>query len=163
MSYTKQCVFKAFQLCCSYEVAPEATTAGREQINLKGKCRTVLLQKELRKKLLKYAKKQGIETGYIFRTKNGKPLDRSNICHDMKYLCASAKVDPQKVFPHNIRHLFARAFYAIEKNLAHLADVLGHSRGVHADAVMLSWVLRRIYPVALPRRKKPKFVQSAAM
>lgn len=109
-------------------ITVETTTAGRAQINLKGKCRTVLLQKELRKKLLKYAKKQGIETGYIFRTKTGKPLDRSNICHDMKRLCASAKVDPQKVFPHNLRHLFARAFYAIEKNLAHLADVLGHSR-----------------------------------
>lgn len=78
--------------------------------------------------LLKYAKEQNIEKGHIFRTRSGKPIDRSNICHDMKKLCAKAKVDSSKVFPHNLRHLFARTFYAIEKNLAHLADVLGHSR-----------------------------------
>ena len=95
---------------------------------MKGKNRTILLQKELRKKLLKYAKEQGIVSGHIFRTKSGKPLDRSNICHDMKKLSSEAEVDAGKIFPHNLRHLFARTFYAIEKNLAHLADVLGHSR-----------------------------------
>ena len=77
---------------------------------------------------LSIVKEQGIEGGYIFRTRSGKPMDRSNICHDMKKLCAAANVEPGKVFPHNLRHLFARTFYAIEKNLAHLADVLGHSR-----------------------------------
>ena len=95
---------------------------------MKGKNRMVILQKELRKKLLKYVKEQGIEGGYIFRTRSGKPMDRSNICHDMKKLCLAAEVEPHKVFPHNLRHLFARAFYDVEKNLAHLADVLGHSR-----------------------------------
>ena len=101
---------------------------GRAEICMKGKNRTIILQKELRKKLLRYAKEQGIESGHIFRTKSGKPLDRSNICHDMKKLSDTAKVDASKIFPHNLRHLFARTFYAIEKNLAYLADVLGHSR-----------------------------------
>ena len=109
-------------------ITVEAVRRGRAEIRMKGKNRMVILQKELRKKLLKYVKEQGIEGGYIFRTRSGKPMDRSNICHDMKKLCAAANVEPGKVFPHNLRHLFARTFYAIEKNLAHLADVLGHSR-----------------------------------
>ncbi len=106
----------------------EAVMTGRAQIQLKGKNRTVILQKELRKRLRLYAQKCGIESGHIFRTRSGKPLDRSNICHDMKKLCPQARVDECKVFPHNLRHLFARVYYKIEKNLAHLADVLGHSR-----------------------------------
>lgn len=105
-----------------------AAAAGRAEISMKGKNRTVIIPQKLRRKLLGYAKERNISSGYIFRTKNGKPLDRSNICHDMKKLCDSAEVDPSKVFPHNLRHLFARTFYAVEKNLAHLADVLGHSR-----------------------------------
>lgn len=109
-------------------ITVEAARSGRAEIRMKGKNRTILLQKELRKKLLRYAKEQGLESGYIFRTRSGKPLERSNICHDMKKLCAEANVDPCKVFPHNLRHLFARTFYAVTKNLAHLADVLGHSR-----------------------------------
>ena len=109
-------------------ITVEALKNGRAEICMKGKNRTVILQKELRKKLLQYAKEQGIESGHIFRTKSGKPLDRSNIYHDMKKLSNEAKVDSSKIFPHNLRHLFARTFYAIEKNLAHLADVLGHSR-----------------------------------
>lgn len=108
-------------------ITVEAAHAGRAEVRLKGKIRTVLLPRELRKKLLQYAKEQGIREGYIFRTRSGRPLDRSNICHDMKKLCEEADVDSSKVFPHNLRHLFARTFYAIEKNLAHLADVLGHS------------------------------------
>lgn len=64
--------------------------------------------------------------GYIFRTRSGRPLDRTNICHDMKKLCA--RMDSRKIFPHNLRHLFARSFYTVEKNLAHLAAILGHSR-----------------------------------
>lgn len=109
-------------------ITVEAARSGRAEIHMKGKNRTIILQKELRNRLMKYAKNQGIESGHIFRTKSGRPLDRSNICHDMKKLCTAARVDPRKVFPHNLRHLFARTFYAVEKNLAHLADVLGHSR-----------------------------------
>lgn len=109
-------------------ITVDALKHGRAEICMKGKNRTIILHKELRKKLLKYAKKQGIESGHIFRTKSGKPLDRSNVCHDMKKLSEEARVDAGKIFPHNLRHLFARTFYAIEKNLAYLADVLGHSR-----------------------------------
>ena len=109
-------------------ITVEAVESGRAQIHMKGKSRTILLQKDLRNRLKRYAKEHGIKSGHIFRTRTGKPLDRSNICHDMKKLCAEARVDPSKVFPHNLRHLFARTFYAIEKNLAHLADILGHSR-----------------------------------
>ena len=74
-----------------------------------------------------YAKDKDIRSGHIFRTRNGKPLDRSNICHDMKKLCRAARVNPEKVFPHNLRHLFAKCYYAIKKNLAYLADILGHA------------------------------------
>jgi len=109
-------------------ITVEAVRAGSAEINLKGKIRTIVLQKELRKKLLKYAARQNIKSGYIFRTKHCNPLDRSNICHDMKKLCQEAGVSRDKVFPHNLRHLFARTFFAVERNLAHLADVLGHSR-----------------------------------
>ena len=109
-------------------ITVETLNNGRAEIHMKGKTRTVILQKELRKKLLKYADGQEIESGCVFRTKSGKPLDRSNICHDMKKLSKEAKVDAGKIFPHNLRHLFARSFYAVEKNLAYLADVLGHSR-----------------------------------
>lgn len=109
-------------------ITVEAAKDGKAEIHMKGKNRTIILQKKLRRKLLKYAKVQGIESGHIFRTRSGRALDRSNICHDMKKLCDVAKVDSRKIFPHNLRHLFARTFYAVEKNLAHLADVLGHSR-----------------------------------
>lgn len=109
-------------------ITVEAVKGRRAQIYLKGKSRTVILQKELCNKLRAYAKKQGIKRGCIFRTRGGRPMDRSNICHDMKKLSLEAHVEPYKVFPHNLRHLFARAFYEVEKNLAHLADVLGHSK-----------------------------------
>lgn len=109
-------------------ITVEAARDGRAEIRMKGKNRTIILQKKLRDKLLKYAEEKRIANGHIFRSKSGRPLDRSNICHDMKKLCKAAGVDSRKVFPHNLRHLFARTFYAIEKNLAHLADVLGHSR-----------------------------------
>lgn len=108
-------------------ITVEAVDAGQADVALKGKHRIVLIPKRLRKKLLSYAKRRGIQTGPIFVTKSGRPVDRSNVAHEMKDLCKMAHVDPQKVFPHNLRHLFARAFYAIEKNLAHLADILGHS------------------------------------
>lgn len=109
-------------------ITAEAVRSGRAKIHLKGKNRTVILNKGLRHKLGMYMKKQGVKTGCIFRTRGGRPVDRSNICHEMKRLSREAGVDSSKVFPHNLRHLFAREFYEVEKNLAHLADVLGHSR-----------------------------------
>ena len=83
--------------------------------------------KQLRKKLLRYAAQQQIKTGPIFITRGGKPMDRSNIWKEMKALCKQAGVSEKKVFPHNLRHLFARAFYSIDKDIAKLADILGHS------------------------------------
>ena len=83
--------------------------------------------KELQKKLLRYAADQGIKSGMIFVTSTGKPISRTNIWREMKALCNEAGVNPQKVFPHNLRHLFARVFYGIEKDIAKLADILGHS------------------------------------
>lgn len=109
-------------------ITVEAVKNGRAEIRMKGKNRTVILQKDLCGRLLRYVRKNQIPGGYIFRTKSGRAVDRSNVCHEMKRLCKDAKVDPCKVFPHNLRHLFARTFYAVERNLAHLADVLGHSR-----------------------------------
>lgn len=108
-------------------ITVEAVQRGQAEIRMKGKSRVILLSHDLKIKLLKFMKEQGILSGYVFRTKNGSPLDRSNICHAMKKLCKAVNIDPEKVFPHNLRHLFARAFYHIEKNLAHLADILGHS------------------------------------
>ena len=84
-------------------------------------------EKELKQKLLRYATAQGINTGMIFVTRTGKPVSRTNIWREMKALCKEANVDPQKVFPHNLRHLFARVFYGLEKDIAKLADILGHS------------------------------------
>lgn len=109
-------------------VTVEAVAAGRAEIHMKGKSRIVLLPKDLRRRLRDYAGSRGIDEGVIFRTRSGRPMDRSNIGHQMKRLCEAVGVDRDKVFPHNLRHLFARCFYAVEKNLAHLADVLGHSR-----------------------------------
>ena len=77
--------------------------------------------------LKEYCQTQKIKEGSIFCTRNGKPLDRSNIWKEMKALCENARVEPEKVFPHNLRHLFARTFYGLEKDIARLADLLGHS------------------------------------
>lgn len=96
-------------------------------IRCKGKLRKVYLPKELCTALLNYAKECNIKSGSIFITKNGKPLDRSNIWRDMKKLCAEANVPQGKVFPHNLRHLFARTYYSIQKDIVRLADILGHS------------------------------------
>lgn len=109
-------------------ITAEAVKTGRAEIRMKGKTRTILLEKKLQKKLHEYLKEEKIESGPVFRTKSGRPLDRSNLHHEMKKLCKEARVNPEKVFPHNFRHLFARVFFSIEKNIAHLADVLGHSR-----------------------------------
>lgn len=105
----------------------EAAKAGRAEISLKGKIRVVLLPNKLRRKLLKYAKKQKIVSGEIFLTRNGRGLSRKQIWAEMKMLCKRAGVAANKVFPHNLRHLFAREFYKICRDVVKLADVLGHS------------------------------------
>ena len=108
-------------------VTVEALRRGEITVDCKGKHRRVFLVSALRKKLLQYAKEQKIKTGEIFVTKNGKTLSRCNIWREMKALCTEARVHPDKVFPHNLRHLFAHTFYSIEKDIAKLADVLGHA------------------------------------
>ncbi len=108
-------------------ITVEAVQRGRAEISLKGKIRTIILPGKLRRKLLKYAKKQKTASGEIFLTRNGKPLSRRQIWAEMKALCKYAGVEPSKVFPHNLRHLFATAFYRACRDIAKLADVLGHS------------------------------------
>ena len=108
-------------------IAVEAAKCGEAVVRCKGKTRTVFLVRELRQKLLRYAAEQEIKFGKIFTTRTGKPISRTNIWREMKALCEEAGVNPQKVFPHNLRHLFAREFYGIEKDIAKLADILGHS------------------------------------
>ncbi|MGN1467882.1 MAG: tyrosine-type recombinase/integrase [Ruminococcus sp.] len=105
----------------------EGVENGTVTVNCKGKTRSILVPSKLRKLLLKYAKLNKINEGIIFRTRSGKPINRSNIWSEMKKLCKTANVNPQKVFPHNLRKLFARTFYGIEKDIAKLADILGHS------------------------------------
>lgn len=108
-------------------ITVEAVRKGEAIVSCKNKTRTVFIVRELQKKLLNYIKNKGITTGCIFITKSGKPMSRTNIWREMKGLCESAGVNPSKVFPHNLRHLFARVFYGIEKDIAKLADILGHS------------------------------------
>lgn len=108
-------------------ITVEAIKQGEAVVNCKAKTRLVFIVKELKQKLLRYAAEQGIKSGMIFVTRTGKPISRTNIWREMKALCEEANVNPQKVFPHNLRHLFARVFYGIEKDIAKLADILGHS------------------------------------
>lgn len=108
-------------------ITAEAVQSGRAEITNKGKRRTVFLPNKLRRLLRDYLRTQKKTAGAVFTTRTGKPLDRSNIWRDMKALCESAGVEPGKVFPHNLRHLFARTYYSIEKDLSRLADILGHS------------------------------------
>lgn len=108
-------------------ITVEAVKCGEAIVSLKGKTRTIFIVRELQKKLLRYAAEQGISSGTIFITRTGRPMSRTNIWREMKGLCEQAGVNPQKVFPHNLRHLFARVFYGIEKDIAKLADILGHS------------------------------------
>lgn len=105
----------------------EAVRRGEIIIYCKNKIRTILVPGKLKKLLLEYAKMRKIRSGSIFVTKTGKPLNRSNIWAQMKKICKKADVNPQKVFPHNLRKLFARTFYRQEKDIAKLADILGHS------------------------------------
>ena len=108
-------------------VTVEAVYRGRAEISLKGKIRTILLPGKLCRKLLKYARKQKIASGEIFLTRNGTSLSRRQIWTELKRLCKSAGVESAKVFPHNLRHLFATIFYRACKDIVRLADVLGHS------------------------------------
>lgn len=108
-------------------ITVEAAQKGRAQISMKGKIRTILLPTKLRRKLLKYVKRKKIASGEIFLTRGGKQLSRKQIWSDMKRLCRHANVPASKVFPHNLRHLFAVTFYKAYKDIARLADMLGHS------------------------------------
>lgn len=108
-------------------ITVEAVGLRQAKINCKGKVRIVILPSALCRLLRKYIQKHKLKSGSVFVTKNGRPLDRSNIWSDMKKLCEIAGVEKDKVFPHNLRHLFARTFYSIDKDIAHLADILGHT------------------------------------
>lgn len=108
-------------------VTTDAVRCGQATINCKGKMRIVILPKQLCKMLKEYIKENNIKSGSVFVSKNGKPLDRSNIWSDMKKLCEAAGVSKDKVFPHNLRHLFARTYYSLQKDVVRLADILGHS------------------------------------
>ena len=128
-------MFLAIQTICSTGIrvselryfTVEAACIGEVVISNKGKTRTIFMPKKLRPILMKYINDQGIATGCIFITRTGNPLNRSNIWTSMKNLCEAAGVEPSKVFPHNLRALFARLFYEMEKDVVRLADVLGHS------------------------------------
>ncbi len=109
------------------DITLEAARAGKTEISLKGKIRTILLPGKLCRKLLKYANHQKIVSGALFRTRNDRVMNRKEIWAQMKTLCLAAEVEPGKVFPHNLRHLFARVFYQAQKDIAKLADLLGHS------------------------------------
>ena len=108
-------------------ITVEAVGRGVAEINCKGKRRQVFLPKQLCRILKKYIKEKKIKSGVVFVTKNGTPLDRSSIWNDMKKLCKVANVSEKKVFPHNLRHLFARTYYNLQKDIVRLADILGHS------------------------------------
>ena len=108
-------------------ITVEAVKCGEAIVNCKGKNRRIFIVPELKKKLLQYVKQQHISMGAVFVTRSGKPISRYNIWKEMKSLCKEAKVLASKVFPHNLRHLFARTFYSIDKDIAKLADILGHA------------------------------------
>ena len=108
-------------------ISIEAVRCGNVVIQCKGKLREIFLPKLLREKLLGYCDKKKIRSGYVFITRSGKPMERKNIWAEMKALCKNAAVSEKKVFPHNLRHLFARTYYKLEKDIEHLAALLGHS------------------------------------
>lgn len=108
-------------------ITVESLGKGMTDVYNKGKVRRILYPKELKKVLKEYAKKQEITSGCIFRTRTGKAVDRSNVWREMKKLCQDAGVSKKKVYPHSLRHLFARSFYKLKKDIALLSDVLGHS------------------------------------
>ena len=108
-------------------ITVEAVKSGTVEVACKGKNRVIFIVKKLKKKLLRYAAERHIKAGAVFITKSGNPVNRTNVWREMKALCKQAHVNPDKVFPHNLRHLFARTFYKLEKDIAKLADILGHS------------------------------------
>lgn len=108
-------------------ITVEAVRRGEAVVSLKGKIRYVLIINNLQKKLLRYIERHNIESGIVFKTRSGRSINRTNVWKEMKDLCKLADVLPSKVYPHNLRHLFARTFYEIEKDIAKLADILGHS------------------------------------
>lgn len=108
-------------------ITVEVARAGKAEISLKGKIRTILIPGKLCRKLIKYARKNKIASGELFLTRSGRPLSRKQIWAEMKAICEKASVESGKVFPHNLRHLFARTFYKVCRDVARLADVLGHS------------------------------------
>lgn len=108
-------------------ITAEAVYTGYAEVKCKGKLRTIFLPQKLQRKLREFLKEENRTTGAVFVTRSGKPMDRSNIWAEMKNLCAEAEVAREKVFPHNLRHLFARTFYNMEKDIAKLADLLGHA------------------------------------
>ena len=108
-------------------ITVEAVIQGKAEVYCKGKCRQIYLTKELRKRLIKFCRQQQLKAGPVFRTKHGNPLDRSNVWTQMKKLGKRAGIDPEKVFPHNLRHLFARTYYKKHKDVVYLADILGHA------------------------------------
>lgn len=108
-------------------ITAEAVYAGKATVHCKNKTRIILIPAPVQRLLREYIKKMGIKSGIVFVTRSGRPINRSNIWRDMRALCKKARVDEQKVFPHNLRHLFARLFYSIDKDITRLADLLGHS------------------------------------
>lgn len=108
-------------------ITVEGVRGNCAEVTAKGKTRRIFLPKDLRRALLQYARAGGVRSGPVFVSRNGNPLDRSNIWREMKALCALSGVARDKVYPHNLRHLFARCFYEAKKDLAHLADILGHT------------------------------------
>ena len=108
-------------------ITVDAVKRGEAKVRCKGKTRKVFIVSELKALLLDYIKNNHIKSGTIFLSKNGKPINRTTVWREMKALCKEANVNPSKVFPHNLRHLFARVFYKLEKDIAKLADILGHS------------------------------------
>lgn len=108
-------------------ITVEAVRSGAATVSLKGKTRSVFIVRELQKRLLRYAAERKITSGVIFVIRTGRPVSRTGIWREMKSLCGQADVNPQKVFPHNLRHLFARTFYGMDQDIAELADILGHS------------------------------------
>ncbi len=149
-------------------ITVEALHHGEATVRCKGKTRAVFIVQELCRLLLRYARQQAITTGPIFITRNGKPVSRTAIWREMKALCQQAGVAPQKVFPHNLRHLFARTFYGIEKDIAKLADILGHS-SINTTRIYIATTgaehRRRMEHMHLvvPQKKKPAIAAAGLM
>ena len=108
-------------------ITVEAVKRGEAKVKCKGKVRKVFIVAALKQQLQRYIQKHQLKSGAIFLSKRGKPMNRTTVWREMKSLCKAARVNPTKVFPHNLRHLFARVFYKLEKDIAKLADILGHS------------------------------------